>query len=159
MISIDGRQAALRGAVAEDADAVAQVLISSRTAFLPYAPLVHSESEVRQWVARTLVPSGGVTVACVGDAIVGVLAVSRAAACSWIDQLYVSPGFVGRGIGTRLLIRAIASLGRPVRLYTFQANLRGRQFYERFGFRAVEFGDGSTNEERCPDVLYELPVT
>ncbi|MGE3511045.1 MAG: histone acetyltransferase, partial [Vicinamibacterales bacterium] len=30
-----------------------------------------------------------------------------------------------------------------------------RVFYERHGFVAVAFGDGSGNEERCPDILYE----
>jgi ribosomal protein S18 acetylase RimI-like enzyme len=39
-------------------------------------------------------------------------------------------------------------------LYTFQPNAGARRFYERHGFAAVEFGDGSDNEERVPDVLY-----
>jgi putative addiction module component (TIGR02574 family) len=43
-----------------------------------------------------------------------------------------------------------------VRLYTFQANTRARSFWERHGFKAIAYSDGSTNEERCPDVLYEL---
>jgi hypothetical protein len=30
-----------------------------------------------------------------------------------------------------------------------------RRFYERHGYIAVAFSDGSGNEERCPDVLYE----
>jgi len=38
---------------------------------------------------------------------------------------------------------------------TLEANQRARAFYERRGFRAIAFGDGSGNEERCPDVLYE----
>jgi hypothetical protein len=29
-------------------------------------------------------------------------------------------------------------------------------FYQRHGFRAASFSDGSVNEESCPDVLYEL---
>ena len=44
--------------------------------------------------------------------------------------------------------------GRVV--YTFQANAGARRFYERHGFVPVEFTDGQANEERCPDVLYEL---
>ena len=44
----------------------------------------------------------------------------------------------------------------PIRLYTFQANLGARRFYERHGFSAIEFTDGEGNRERCPDVLYEL---
>ena len=47
------------------------------------------------------------------------------------------------------------SLGPPIRLYTFQENHRSRNFYEGRGFKALAFGDGSGNEERRPDVLYE----
>jgi hypothetical protein len=36
------------------------------------------------------------------------------------------------------------------------ANAGARRFYERHGFSAIEFTDGSANEERCPDVLFEL---
>ena len=32
---------------------------------------------------------------------------------------------------------------------------RARHFYEARGFEAIAFGDGSHNEERCPDILYE----
>ena len=42
-----------------------------------------------------------------------------------------------------------------LRLYTFQSNEGARRFYERHGFAAVAFGDGSDNEEREPDVRYE----
>jgi RimJ/RimL family protein N-acetyltransferase len=41
-----------------------------------------------------------------------------------------------------------------LRLHVFQRNIRARTFYERRGFRAVEFGDGSANKEREPDVTY-----
>jgi ribosomal protein S18 acetylase RimI-like enzyme len=51
--------------------------------------------------------------------------------------------------------RAKAELGAPIRLYAFQENAPTRQFYERHGFKAIAFGDGSENEENCPDVLYE----
>lgn len=59
------------------------------------------------------------------------------------------------GIGTRFLDRARAELRPPIRLYTFQGNQSARHFYEHHGFEAIAFGDGSGNEERCPDVLYE----
>jgi hypothetical protein len=42
-----------------------------------------------------------------------------------------------------------------MRLYAFQRNTRARSFYERRGFVAVAFGDGSGNEEGEPDVLYQ----
>ena len=74
---------------------------------------------------------------------------------SWIEQLYLLPAWVGQGIGTKLLDLARAELRPPIRLYTFQANERARCFYESRGFRAIAFGDGTGNEEKCPDVLYE----
>lgn len=145
-----------RVATVEDAQCVAGVLLSSREAFLPYAPLPHTDAKVRQWVRETLIPAGDVTVACDAGAIVGVLATNIESNVGWIEQLYVEPSSVGRGIGSFLLAHALASLPRPVRLYTFQANVRARSFYERYGFRAIALSDGSSNEERCPDVLYEL---
>lgn len=148
----------LRPATAADAAQVAQVLIESRRAFLPFAPSAHPEADVVEWVTRVLVPSGQVTVAVLGDAVVGVLALSSGEGCHWIDQLYLHPKHVGRGIGTRLLAHAMASAPRPLRLYTFQQNEGARRFYERHGFVALQFSDGSANEERCPDVLYELPA-
>ncbi len=125
---------------------------------MPYAPLAHSESDVRTWVANELLPSQGVTVATFDGAFVGVLAVSRRDGYSWIDQLYVTPLLVGRGIGSRLINHALVILEPPIRLYTFQANVGARRFYERHGFRAVEFTDGAGNEERCPDILMEWTV-
>lgn len=74
---------------------------------------------------------------------------------AWIDQLYVVPGWTGKGIGTKLLRHAHGVLPRPIRLYTFQENAGARRFYERNGYKAVKFTDGRGNEEKCPDVLYE----
>jgi len=77
-------------------------------------------------------------------------------ATSWITQMAVDPRLVGMGIGSLLLAQAVRTMSLPIRLYTFQANLGARRFYSRHGFVAVEFADGRANEERCPDVLYEL---
>lgn len=147
--------AALRPARAADATAVAEVLILSRSALMPFVPAARGDEETRAWVAATLIPSGGVTVAEFEGRIAGVLAVSMRPQASWIDQLYVHPAHVGAGIGSALLAQALDTLPRPLRLYTFQANLGPRAFYEHHGFVAIAFSDGRGNEERCPDVLYE----
>lgn len=123
---------------------------------MPYAPPLRCEAEDLHWVRHSLIPSGGVTLACADGSVVGVLAVRTVEDAGWIDQLYVEPNYCGRGIGTQLLAFALSSLPRPVRLYSFQKNARARAFYEAHGFRPVEFGDGSLNEDLCPDVLYEL---
>jgi GNAT superfamily N-acetyltransferase len=149
-------RAAIRKATVEDDRDIIRVLRASRLASLPYAPPVHSEADDLEWARRSLIPSGGVTVAVVEGRIVGVMAVSRRQSCSWIDQLYIEPTLYRRRIGTQLLQTALASLERPIRLYTFQQNRPARRFYERHGFRPIQFTNGRDNEERCPDVLYEL---
>jgi ribosomal protein S18 acetylase RimI-like enzyme len=144
-----------RAATTGDADLVADVYLRSRKELVACAPLAHSDESVRNWVRQRLIPAGGTTVAVVDGVIVGFLSVSSDADSSSIEQLYLHPEWVGRGLGTQLLEHARAELAPPIRLYTFQCNQRARQFYERRGFRAIKFGDGSGNEEKCPDVLYE----
>jgi len=144
-----------RPAVPGDAEALASVYLRSRRELVACAPLAHSDEEIRAWIRGRLIPAGRTTVALVGGEVVGLLAVSSKPDGSWIDQLYLIPERIGEGIGTVLLERALAELPPPIRLYTFQANARARRFYEARGFEAIAFGDGSHNEERCPDVLYE----
>jgi GNAT superfamily N-acetyltransferase len=146
---------ALRAATIEDADAVADVYLRSRKELVACAPLAHSDTDVRDWIRLRLIPAGRTTVAVADGSVVGMLAVSSGTDCRWIDQLYLLPEWVGGGIGSRLLDLALRELPPPVRLYTFQCNERARRFYERRGFEAIAFGDGSGNEERCPDILYE----
>lgn len=156
-----------RRAGAVDAPRVAALLIDTRRAFMPYAPLAHTEDEVQAWVAQQLVPGGGVMLLTRGDGraggrpeVLGLVATEPgtgdSAHPSWITQMAVDPAQVNCGHGSRLLGWALQALPRPIRLYTFQANHGARRFYERHGFRAIAFGAGRDNEERCPDVLYEL---
>jgi ribosomal protein S18 acetylase RimI-like enzyme len=145
-----------RQATPTDAPSVAEVYLESRKTFLAFAPLAHSDAEVRQWITDVLIPSGRVTVAKSGTKLVGMMALSRDGQLGWIDHLYLHPSAVGRGIGTQLLECARQELGPLIRLYTFQANTGSRRFYERHGFQPIAFSDGHTNEEHCPDVLYEL---
>jgi len=149
-------KATLRPATSADAAHVAGLLIDTRSAFMPYAPSAHSETEVREWVAGHLVPAGGVTVAVVDGRVIGAMATARKGRVSWITQMAVDPSLVGQGIGSQLLAHAVRTLELPIRLYTFQANAGARKFYERHGFAAIEFTDGQANEERCPDVLFEM---
>nr|WP_316638726.1 GNAT family N-acetyltransferase [uncultured Roseateles sp.] len=143
--------------MAADAPAVAELLLLSRKTFLPYLPQVHSDADVHQWVAGALIPSQGVSVALDGHGtMLGVLAVSRdEAGIGWIDQLYLHPDAILRGLGSALLSEAKQLLGATIRLYTFQLNTGARRFYQRHGFEAIALTDGQGNEERCPDVLFE----
>lgn len=151
--------ATLRPATTADAPRVASLLIDTRSAFMRYAPSAHPDEEVRAWVAGSLIPSSGVTVADAQGRVVAAMATERSDAFSWVTQMAVDPALVGQGIGSLLLAQAMRTLALPIRLYTFQANAGARRFYERHGFRAIAFSDGQANEERCPDVLYELRIS
>lgn len=146
----------LRAASLADAASVACVLYESRKVSLPYAPLAHTQEEVGAWVAQHLIPTGGVTIAVEGNKAVAVLAVSEGEGATWIDQLYVLPGFENQGIGSRLLTLVHESTTKAIRLFTFQQNTGARRFYERHGYKAIALSDGRANEEKCPDVLYEF---
>lgn len=151
----------IRKAIATDAPAVADIYLASRKALVAFAPLTHSDGDVREWIAETLIPDGGVWVAEKDHSILGMMAVSKQDDASWIDHLYLDPTSTSQGIGTHLLEHAKSTLSSPIRLYTFQKNAASRKFYEENGFVAIHFSDGADNEERLPDVLYQwtdLPV-
>jgi GNAT superfamily N-acetyltransferase len=95
--------------------------------------------ECEVWLARD--PSG----------IIGFMALRR----GWVDHLYLKPGLYRQGIGTTFMKLAQSRQPDGLQLYAFQKNQRARNFYEKHGFKPILFGDGSLNEEREPDVLYE----
>jgi ribosomal protein S18 acetylase RimI-like enzyme len=70
-----------------------------------------------------------------------------------IDQLYVDPDYVRRGIGSHLVYLAKRLNPDGLELWTFQANIRARRFSEHHGSVANQFTDGE-NEEGEPDVRY-----
>lgn len=144
-----------RPATQSDAEAIAQVYLSSRKEFVSFAPVAHSDGAVYRWIRDILLLTNQVTVVEQDNKIIGMMALSTDEEAGWIDQLYLHPDVVGRGIGTKLIERAKTELGSPIRLYTFQENQGAIRFYERHGFKAIQYGDGSGNEEKCPDVLYE----
>lgn len=148
----------IRGARVSDAARVARCYLASRRTLLPYAPLRQTDAEVLEWLRDRVLPGGGVTVALEAGTVVGFIALATRVDGHWIDQLYVHPARMRRGIGSTLLHLALSRLQGTLRLYTFDPNRGARQFCERHGFVAIGFGDGSNNESQCPDVLYERQV-
>lgn len=145
----------LRSAKLDDVEIIVQILKRSRAQYLPYAKSIHTLDEDRLWVSDILIPSNDVVIAQVDGIDVGVLATTVIDEVGWIEQLYLSPGNVGKGTGAAMLTHAFSVLPRPIRLWTFQENKRAIKFYENHGFYAVRYTDGNRNEEKCPDVLYE----
>jgi GNAT superfamily N-acetyltransferase len=140
----------LRRTVDEDAAAVADIFLRSFHATYEF-PLAHTDDEVREWVRERLVPQMETWIA-VDDA--GAALGFATVEPGWLEQLYVDPDHLGKGIGRLLLDRAKERQPDGLLLWTFQVNDRARRFYERNGFEASQMTDGTGNEERQPDVQY-----
>lgn len=67
-----------------------------------------------------------------------------------ISQLYVSPKFQGKGIGSYLLNQAKERSNGSLTLRTFEVNEKAQRFYRAHGFD-VQVGN-SKNEEGLPDL-------
>jgi GNAT superfamily N-acetyltransferase len=138
----------IRPATAADAEAIVAVFEPS-FATLDFLPVLHSHEDHLAFFGRAIAEcevfvadQGGVAGFAVLDGDV-------------LTHLYVAPAVFGRGVGSALL--ADAKRRRPAGLtfWVFQKNERARRFYEERGCSAVRLTDGSGNEERTPDVLYE----
>ncbi|MGZ8783852.1 MAG: N-acetyltransferase family protein [Gaiellaceae bacterium] len=139
----------LRRAEPDDAAAVAAVYVASFET-LTFLPTLHTTEEHRRFVA-TLIETQEVWVAEEAGRIVGMAGLSA----DMLSQLYVDPAAQGRGVGSALL--DVAKRRRPAgfTFWVFQDNARARAFYEARSCRVVRLTDGSGNEEKTPDALYE----
>ncbi|HEV2171231.1 MAG TPA: GNAT family N-acetyltransferase [Candidatus Binatus sp.] len=141
----------IRPAGSDDAEAIADVHLDSRREAMPWLPVLHSRDDAIAYFAGRVLVQEEVLVAEVNELVVGFIALKD----EHVDHLYIAPSYQGRGIGGRLLAMAKGLRPSGLRLWTFQRNARARRFYEARGFVASKFTDGSDNEEREPDVLYE----
>ena len=144
----------LRQARANDAAECAHVYLRSRAFGLPQVPVVHEPSEVRRWMADEVIGHADVWVAEVDGVIGGLLVLAHERDGGWVDQLYLDPSWMGRGLGDRFVELARRRCPGGLQLWTFQSNAAALRFYERHGFVAEESTDGRGNEERAPDVRY-----
>lgn len=147
----------IRPATPDDAAPIAEVWLESWRATFDFEP-AHPDEDVRRWVRDELLVEAENWVATDplhGDRVIALLGLSD----TMVEQLYVRPEWIARGVGRELL--DLAKRRRPdgLELYCFAANDRARRFYERNGFTPVAFGDGSGNMERQPDVLYRWRPT
>jgi GNAT superfamily N-acetyltransferase len=140
----------VREAIAADAAVVADIDLAARTEALPTVRWAHTPDEVRGWIANVLLPGGDVWVAEEGGLVLGYLALHD----DFIAQLYLRPGHWRRGIGATLMRHAKRLRPDGLRLWCFQVNTAARAFYAAQDFVAVEFTDGSGNEEQEPDILF-----
>jgi GNAT superfamily N-acetyltransferase len=147
--------ATLRRAAIEDADAVADVLITARRdAGDAIPPAVHPDAETRAWVRTVVLPRHEVWLAeTPGARPLGVLVLHD----DWVDQLYIAAAATGHGLGSRLIDLAKARRPDGLQLWTFASNTGAQRFYRRHGFTVAETTDGAGNEERAPDIRFVWP--
>jgi GNAT superfamily N-acetyltransferase len=140
-----------RGA-ATDARAAADLWLGARKAALGVIPApVHSDDEVRAWFASHVVRESELWIAeDPTGSLAGILVLDG----PWLEQLYVEPTLIGRGVGSALLRLAKRQRPEGLRLRTFASNTGAQRFYERHGFVATRRTDGRDNEEGAPDILY-----
>ena|ERR1051325_6755986 len=139
----------IRRALPADAEETAAVL-SAAFRSMTFVPKMHTDEEDRGSV-RGLIADKECWVAERDGAIVGLACFHN----GWLEQLYVHPSHHNRGAGSLLLRQVMCEHPEGFHFWTFQANAGARRFYERHGCVAVEFTDGSGNEERTPDVRYQ----
>jgi pimeloyl-ACP methyl ester carboxylesterase/GNAT superfamily N-acetyltransferase len=142
----------IRRAGPEEGPSLGEVWLTSWRATFDFPP-AHPDADVRRWLAEEMLPATEVWVAVDpedGGRVVGFMALSAA----MVEQLYVVPDWIGRGLGDRLITLAKGRRPEGLDLYCFQVNTFARRFYERRGFVPIAFGDGSNNEEHQPDVRY-----
>lgn len=133
----------------QHAQAAAQVHRCSFDAQLPWLAGLHTPEEDTSYFREHVFRDCAVWGVFAGEALAGMIAFRP----GWVDQLYVLSEYQGKGIGHTLLALAQAD-SDELQLWTFQKNDAARRFYEKHGFAAVEFTDGTGNEEREPDMRY-----
>jgi len=140
----------IRRAGPEDADAVAATFTASFAGLLTFLPRLHTPEEDRAFFARAVVERE-VWIAEDEGAVLGLAAIHG----DELGHLYVHPDRQGSGVGAALLEHVKRRRPAGFTLWVFQQNVGARRFYERHGLRLVRETDGSGNDERTPDALYE----
>ena len=138
----------LRRATEADANDIAALFAVSRR-LLTFLPDLHTVEEDRAHIRDNVLRHYRVTVAERDGRIVGFMAELD----GWIEHFYIDAAQLRSGIGSALIADAKAR-NESLELWCFADNMRGRAFYEKHGFVAVKFTDGTSNEARAPDILY-----
>jgi GNAT superfamily N-acetyltransferase len=144
----------LRPATPDDLAAVAELYLAAREAAVPQMPPgIHPPDDVRRWVASWDLVRRELWLAESGEALLGFADVQN----DWLESLYVDPLRTGEGIGEALLDLAKSVRPNGFCLWVFQSNTGARRFYTAHGLVELEHTDGSTNEERSPDLRMAWP--
>ncbi|MBC7104272.1 MAG: GNAT family N-acetyltransferase [Parvibaculum sp.] len=138
----------------DDWQEIAEIFLAARRTMTYLNAGLHSDAETRLFIRR-MVKRSEVWVAERDGEIMGFAALAREADGDWLHHLYVDPPAHNAGAGTLLLARAKEEMPKGFSLWTFQANLGARRFYERHGLTETRRTVGADNEEGLPGILHE----
>lgn len=125
--------------------------------------------EEQRWRERFADRHSWVAMALQGAEVVGVVSITTArmeggrgeeiSGVAHLGGMFVHPERWGQGIGSALLLRAVAEMKqrgyRAAQLYTGVGNARSRRFYERHGWKPSH-GDAKEQDEGVAVVRYTL---
>ena len=141
----------LRRATTDDADAAAAVFTASRReAGDAIPPSVHTAEQDLWFVREVLIGERETWIALAGESVLGLLTLHD----DFIDQLYVASGAQRSGLGMRFIDLAKQLRPEGLQLWAFVTNGPAQAFYAKHGFVEAERTDGSSNEERSPDIRF-----
>lgn len=138
----------IRLARALDAGKLADIL-GAANAQLEWLPRLYSSAEEIMLIGE-MIDAGWVRSAYLGDMLAGFIARKG----TEIHALALRPDLQGRGVA-RTLMRDAQSNANKLGLWSYQANDRASQFYERAGFTEILRTDGAGNDAYLPDIRYE----
>lgn len=141
-------------ATEDDWQEIAEIFLAARRTMTYLNAGLHSDAETRLFIRR-MVKRSEVWVAERDGEILGFAALEPAPPKAWLHHLYVDPPAHNAGAGSLLLAKAKEEMPQGFSLWTFQANLGARRFYERHGLTETRRTRGADNEEGLPDILYE----
>ena len=113
------------------------------------ARLGHTPEDDLEFFSNVILVERDVWVAVKEGAVVGFLALEG----ECLENLYVDPTSQNQGVGHALLEFAQQRSPARLELWTFVANEGSRRFYERHGFKAIQFSTSSPPENE-PDIQY-----
>lgn len=116
---------------------------------MPWLPVCHTPEEDLEFFRTVLIEQQNTDLIYSDGALAGVFTSSP----GWIEQFYLLMPYWRLGIGSRLLRREMERQS-TIQLWAFARNSRAIAFYQAHGFVEAERTDGSTNEEREPDIRF-----
>jgi putative acetyltransferase len=146
-ILADRSTVVLRKANKADTPQIALVHRSAVKTAMPWLPKLHTPAEDVAFFRDVVLVECDIWVV-EAEGVVGFSAFKA----GWVDHLYISPGFQGRGLGRALLAKTMEA-NDTLQLWTFQKNTTARGFYAAQGFVERRETDGRDNEEKEPDIL------